>query len=79
MEPPDRGVAEGGGVATDLRPTILSKLSKPTVQSNLKDHVIIETIANGEAHLIVTNKIAEMLLQNADNKKEIENLLTNEL
>lgn len=62
-----------------LRTTITSKLSKPTVQSNLKDHVIIEKIENGTAQLVVTNKIAEMLLQNADNKKEVETLLSAEI
>jgi DNA polymerase III gamma/tau subunit len=70
------------GVSNDLptlRTTLTAKLSKPTVQSNLKDHVIIEKIENGTAHLVVTNKIAEMLLQNADNKKEIETLLSTEL
>ena len=58
---------------------ILSKLSKPTVQSNLKDHVIIEKREGNVVHLVVTNKISEMLLQNADNKKELETLFTNEL
>jgi hypothetical protein len=29
--------------------------------------------------LVVTNKIAEMLLQNADNKKEVETLLSAEI
>ncbi|GHV21616.1 hypothetical protein FACS189428_2310 [Clostridia bacterium] len=66
---------DGGEVWT----SITSKLSKPTVQSNLKDHVIIEKIENGTAQLVVTNKIAEMLLQNTDNKKEIETLLSAEL
>jgi DNA polymerase-3 subunit gamma/tau len=59
--------------------TVIAKLSKPTVQANLKDHVIIEKIENGVVHLIITNRIAEMLLQNNDTKKEMETLLSSEL
>ena len=63
----------------DIWATILSKLSKPTVQSNLKDHVIVEKIEGNVVHLVATNKIAEMLLQNEEYRKEIETLFTEEL
>lgn len=49
------------------------------MQSNLKDHVMVEKVEQAVVHLVVTNKIAEMLLQNADNKKELETLFTSEL
>ncbi|MDR3168428.1 MAG: hypothetical protein LBU27_01320 [Candidatus Peribacteria bacterium] len=62
-----------------LRPTILSQLSKPTVQSNLKDHVLIEKIENDIIYLVATNKFAEMLLQGADTKKELEDAFTKQL
>jgi hypothetical protein len=55
---------------------ILSQLSKPTLQSNLKDYVMVERVENDVMHLVVISKIAETLLQNADNKKEIETQLS---
>ena len=48
------------------------------MQSNLKDHVVIEKITDGVAYLIATNKIAEMLLQNNETKQEIEATLSKE-
>ncbi|MDR0607739.1 MAG: hypothetical protein LBG52_05350 [Candidatus Peribacteria bacterium] len=69
----------GTELSPDLRPTILSQLSKPTVQSNLKDHVLIEKIENNVVHLVATNKIAEMLLQNMDTKKELEEAFSKQL
>lgn len=69
---------EISGDFSQLRTNILSKISKPTIQSNLKDHVIIENIEEGNANLIVTNKIAEMLLQNTETKKEIETIFSQE-
>ena len=79
LQSPMAPSVQNDDTASNLRPTILSKLSKPTVQSNLKDHVIIEKVEGSVVHLVVTNKIAEMLLQNAEHKKEIETLFTNEL
>jgi hypothetical protein len=51
---------------------VISKLQKPTVQSNLKDQAIIEKIEGNQIFLIVITKIAEMLLNNEENKKQIE-------
>jgi DNA polymerase III gamma/tau subunit len=79
LQPVPESVPTTTSDMTTLWTTLTSQLSKPTVQANLKDHVIIEKIVDGVAHLIVTNKIAEMLLQNADNKKEIETLLSAQL
>jgi hypothetical protein len=42
------------------------------VQSNLKDQAIIEKIEGNQIFLIVITKIAEMLLNNQENKKQIE-------
>lgn len=58
---------------------VISKLQKPTVQSNLKDQAIIEKIEGNQIFLIVITKIAEMLLNNEENKKQIEWFLTEEL
>lgn len=58
---------------------VVSKLQKPTVQSNLKDQAIIEKIEGNQVFLIVITKIAEMLLKNEVNRKQIEQLLSEEL
>ena len=58
---------------------VISKLQKPTVQSNLKDQAIIEKIEGNQIFLIVITKIAEMLLNNEENKKQIEGFLAEEL
>ena len=49
------------------------------MQSNLKDQAIIEKIEGNQIFLIVITKIAEMLLNNEENKKQIEWFLTEEL
>jgi hypothetical protein len=58
---------------------VILKLQKPTVQSNLKDQAIIEKIEGNQIFLIVITKIAEMLLNNEENKKQIEGFLAEEL
>lgn len=58
---------------------VIAKLQKPTVQSNLKDQAIIEQIEGNQISLVVITKIAEMLLKNEENKKQIEGFLAEEL
>lgn len=55
-----------------LRNQVVEQIQKPTVQSNLRDQAIIESIENGTIELIVITKIAEMLINNDENKKIIE-------
>ena len=62
-----------------LRAIVISKLTKPTVQSNLKDQAVIEQIENDEIQITVITKIAEMLLNNEENRKQIEQILSEEL
>ena len=62
-----------------LRAIVISKLTKPTIQSNLKDQAIIEQIENDEIQITVITKIAEMLLNNEENRKQIEQILSEEL
>ena len=62
-----------------LRAIVISKLTKPTAQSNLKDQAIIEQIENDEIQITVITKIAEMLLNNEENRKQIEQILSEEL
>lgn len=61
-----------------LRAIVISKLTKPTIQSNLKDQAIIEQIENDEIQITVITKIAEMLLNNEENRKQIEQILSEE-
>lgn len=58
---------------------VIAKLQKPTVQSKLKDQAIIEKIEGNQISLIVITKIAEMLLNNEENKKQIEAFLAEEI
>ena len=52
--------------------TVVAKIPKPTVQSNLKEQAIIENIEGEQVVITVITKIAEMLLNNEENKKQIE-------
>lgn len=58
---------------------VVAKLWKPTVQSNLKDQAIIETKEGNQITVVVITKIAEMLLNNEENKKALEQFLSQEL
>lgn len=49
------------------------------VQSNLKDQAIIEKIENGIVEIIAISKIAEMLLENEEHIKIIEEKLSQKL
>ena len=62
-----------------LRAIVISKLTKPTAQSNLKDQAIIEQIENDEIQITVITKIAEIRLNNEENRKQIEQILSEEL
>jgi hypothetical protein len=72
----DEPVATPQTDVASLRTTILSQLSKPSAQSNLKDHALIEKIENNTVYLVATNRFAEMLLKGADIKKELEDAFT---
>lgn len=59
--------------------TIVAQISKPTLQANLKDTAIIEKKEGNLIHLTVITKIAEMLINNEENRKQIESLLSQAL
>lgn len=63
----------------ELRETVLSKINKPTVQTNLKDQAIIEKKEGNVLEIVVITPIAKMLLSNEEHKKMIEQLLSDEL
>lgn len=58
---------------------VVAKIPKPTVQSNLKEQAIIEKIEGEQVVITVITKIAEMLLNNEENRKLIEQLLSEQL
>lgn len=58
---------------------VISQLSKPTTQSNLKDQAIIEKKEGNQIFITVITPIADMLIKNEENKKQIEQLLSHEL
>ncbi len=58
---------------------VISQLSRPTVQSNLKDQAIIEKKEGNQIFITVITSIADMLIKNEENKKQIEQLLSQEL
>lgn len=49
------------------------------MQSNLKEQAIIEKIEGEQVVITVITKIAEMLLNNEENRKLIEQLLSEQL
>lgn len=58
---------------------VIGQLSKPTVQSNLKDQAIIEKKEGNLIFVTVITPIADMLIKNEENKKQIELFLSQEL
>ena len=62
-----------------LRETVLPKLNKPTVQSNLKDQAIIEKKEWNILDITVITPLAKTLIGNEETKKLLEHLLSEEL
>lgn len=58
---------------------VMQKFSKPTAQANLKDAALIEKKEGNQIFIVVITKIAEMLLNNSENKKQVEELLSQQL
>ena len=58
---------------------VISQMNKPTVQANLKDQAIIEKKEWNVIEITVITAIARMLLENPENKKLLEQLLSKEL
>lgn len=58
---------------------VIAQLSRPTVQSNLKDQAIIEKKEGNQIFITVITSIADMLIKNEENKKQIEQFLSKEL
>lgn len=63
----------------NLWQTVIQKFPKPTTQANLKDAALIEKKEGNQIFIIVITKIAEMLLNNQENKKQLEELLSEQL
>lgn len=59
--------------------TVLAKMNKPTAQTNLKDQAIIEKKEWNVLEVTVITPLAKMLLNNEENKKLLEQLLSTEL
>jgi hypothetical protein len=53
-------------------------MNKPTAQENLKDQAIIEKKEGSVVEITVITPLAKMLLNNEENKKVIEQLLSKE-
>ena len=62
-----------------LRETVLSKLNKPTAQSNLKDQAIIEKKEWNILDITVITAFAKTLIENEETQKTLEHLLSEEL
>ena len=54
-------------------------MNKPTAQANLKDQAIIEEKNGNILNITVITPLAKMLLNNEENKKALEQLLSEEL
>ena len=59
--------------------TVLNKMNKPTAQANLKDQAIIEKKEGNILEITVITPLAKMLLNNEENKKVLEQLLSSEI
>ena len=57
---------------------VLVWMNKPTAQENLKDQAIIEKKEGSVVEITVITPLAKMLLNNEENKKVIEQLLSKE-
>ena len=63
----------------ELWNNVLEKMNKPTAQTHLKDEAIIEKKEGNIIEITVITSLAKVLLNNEDNKKVLEKLLSNEL
>jgi hypothetical protein len=54
-------------------------MNKPTAQANLKDQAIIEKKEGNILEITVITPLAKMLLNNEENKKVLEQLLSSEI
>ncbi|MCF7835174.1 DNA polymerase III subunit gamma/tau [Candidatus Gracilibacteria bacterium] len=62
-----------------IRDNVLSKISKISLQQNLKGNFIIEAIEGNIVNAIVINKMTKILLDNEENYRMLENAFTSVL
>ncbi|GHW02372.1 hypothetical protein AGMMS50249_1580 [candidate division SR1 bacterium] len=60
----------------DVWQRVVLSLNEGMLRSNLRDHTILDKLENGVAHLIITNKIAEISLQKAETRSDLEKKLS---
>jgi hypothetical protein len=61
---------------SDLLTQVFQRISKTSVKKSFKDHVILDKIEHNLAHLIVINKMSEMLIKKEDTVSEIEKIIS---
>lgn len=60
----------------DLLSQLLAKVDKPSLQRNLGEHIIIDSVDDNKIHIIVINKLTHTLLEKRENIEYIEQLLS---
>jgi len=60
----------------DLITQISEQISKNSLKTSIKNHAIIDKIENNLAHIIVINKMSEMLIKKEDAINEIEAIIS---
>jgi len=61
---------------SNLLAQLLAKVDKPSLQRNLGEHIIIDSIEDNKVHMIVINKLTHTLLEKRENLEYIESLLS---
>jgi len=55
---------------------LLARVDKPSLQKNLGEHIIIDSVEDDKVHIIVINKLTHTLLEKRENLEYLEKILS---
>jgi hypothetical protein len=55
---------------------LLAKVDKPSLQRNLGEHIIIDSVEDNKVHIVVINKLTHTVLEKRENLEYIEKILS---
>ncbi|PJA48240.1 MAG: DNA polymerase III, subunit gamma and tau [candidate division SR1 bacterium CG_4_9_14_3_um_filter_40_9] len=67
-------VAQAGD--SNLLAQLLARVDKPSLQKNLGEHIIIDSVEDDKVHIIVINKLTHTLLEKRENLEYLEKILS---
>jgi len=61
---------------SNLLAQLLARVDKPSLQKNLGEHIIIDSVEDDKVHIIVINKLTHTLLEKRENLEYLEKILS---